>query len=139
MEKILDCGVSEVVLCDTIGVADPVQVQALSKQARALCGEVPTALHLHDTRGMGLVNICAGIDGGISRFETSAGGLGGCPFAPGAAGNTATEDAVNMLHAIGADTGICLESLLEAVALIKRYIKPDLTSHMGNIGACNEA
>ena len=126
----LDLGVKELVLCDTIGVANPRQVDRISRMILDMAGNVPVTLHLHDTRGAGLANILAGYEAGIRRFETAVGGLGGCPFAPGAAGNTATEDAVNMFESMGIDTGIDLASYLQAVGLVKKYIKPDVTGHM---------
>jgi hydroxymethylglutaryl-CoA lyase len=88
------------------------------------------SLHLHNTRGMGLANTLAGMDAGIGIYETSAGGLGGCPFAPGAAGNTATEDLVNMLESMGINTGINLVEYLKAVVLIKEHVKKTLSSSM---------
>lgn len=126
----LSLGVDELVLCDTIGVANPAQVRLISERIIALAGKTPVTLHLHDTRGTGLANMLAGYQAGITRFESSVGGLGGCPFAPGAAGNTATEDAVNMFESMGIGTGIDLQAYLRAVELVKRYIKPDVTGHM---------
>jgi hydroxymethylglutaryl-CoA lyase len=93
--------------------------------------DVDFALHLHDTRGMGLVNTIAGMMAGITTFETSIGGLGGCPFAPGAAGNTATEDLVNMLEGMQIVTGIDSAKLLDAVSLVRARVVADLSSHMG--------
>ena len=126
----LTFGVNSVLFADTIGVANPRQVTELVIKAKDRFPATTLALHLHDTRGMGLANMMAGLEAGIDIFETSIGGLGGCPFAPGAAGNTATEDAVNMLHAVGIDTGIDLNHYLEAVQLVRQEIKNDLTSHM---------
>lgn len=131
----LALGVSSVTLCDTIGVANPWQVHAICRQVLDVFPGVPLALHLHDTRGMGLANTLAGLEAGITTFETSIGGLGGCPFAPGAAGNTATEDTVNMLHAMGVATGIDLDKYLAAVGIVKEKIQPKLTGHMAN--ACS--
>jgi len=126
----LTLGVEEVVLCDTIGVANPRQVFALVRTFRRVYPRVPVALHLHDTRGMGLANTLAGLEAGVATFETSVGGLGGCPFAPGAAGNTATEDMVNMLHAMDVETGVNLEKYLAAVRMVRAEIQPELTGHM---------
>jgi hydroxymethylglutaryl-CoA lyase len=131
----MDLGVKSVVLCDTIGVANPKQVYRLVQKVKTFVADAPFGLHLHDTRGMGLANTLAGLEAGITLFETSVGGLGGCPFAPGAAGNTATEDMLNMLHAMGVQTGINLDKYLEAVRLVKEHIQPDLTGHMAY--ACN--
>lgn len=128
----LAAGVKEVILCDTIGVADPQQVFQLVGKLRRAFPEVPVGLHLHDTRGMGLANTLAGLQAGVTTFETSVGGLGGCPFAPGAAGNTATEDMVNMLHAMGIQTGIDLDKYLLAVGIVREEIQKELTGHMAN-------
>jgi hydroxymethylglutaryl-CoA lyase len=130
IDKALECGVKEVVLCDTIGVANPSHVYQLVKTVKKNFGNIGIGLHLHDTRGMGLVNTFAAMEAGITVFETSVGGLGGCPFAPGAAGNTATEDMVNMLHAMGIVTGICLDTYLKVVHMVQTQIQSDLTSHM---------
>lgn len=131
----VECGVKEIVLCDTIGVANPVQVYNLVKSVKNEFKDIPIGLHLHDTRGMGLANAIAGLEAGVTLFEASVGGLGGCPFAPGAAGNTATEDLVNMFEAMGIDTGIKLSEYLKAVKLVQEKIQNSLTSHM--ISACS--
>jgi hydroxymethylglutaryl-CoA lyase len=130
IQDALDLGVKEVILCDTIGVANPRQVYRLVQKTKRAYGNVPVGLHLHDTRGMGLVNSLAAMEAGVTVFETSVGGLGGCPFAPGAAGNSATEDMVNMLQAMGIETGIRLAEYLKAVYLVSEQIQSDLTSHM---------
>ena len=88
------------------------------------------SLHIHDTRGMGLVNTMAGLDAGITCFETSIAGLGGCPFAPGAAGNTATEDLVNMLSGMNIATGVQLAKLIDAVRLVEEKVEAPINSHM---------
>ena len=85
---------------------------------------------MHNTRGTGLANIFSGLQIGINRFETAAGGLGGCPFAPGAAGNTSTEDTINMLETMNISTGIDMETLLDAVKLIKDNINVPVTGNM---------
>ena len=133
----VESGVREVILCDTIGVAQPLQVSSLVKKVQQAIPEIPIGLHLHDTRGMALANAFAALEAGIKTFETSVGGLGGCPFAPGAAGNSATEDLVNMLQVMGIQTNIQLEKYLQAVYLVREYIQKDLTSHMVN--ACSYA
>lgn len=123
-------GISTIVLADTIGIANPKQVYNLAQTVKREYPHMPVGLHLHDTRGMGLANTLAGLQAGVTMFETSVGGLGGCPFAPGAAGNTATEDLVNMLHELGITTGIDLGAYLAAVQLVKTEIQSNLTSHM---------
>lgn len=130
IEEGVRLGVSTIVLCDTIGVANPKQVDDLVRTVKKAYPHMPIGLHLHDTRGMGLANTLAGLQAGVTMFETSVGGLGGCPFAPGAAGNTATEDMVNMLSALGIATGIELDRYLEAVQLVRTEVQPNLTSHM---------
>ena len=87
-------------------------------------------MHLHNTRGQGLANILAAMQNGITSFETSVGGLGGCPFAPGAAGNAATEDFLNMLDYMGVESGIAGEEYLKAVAYLKAKVHADLTGNM---------
>lgn len=133
VERALECGVSEIVLCDTIGVANPILTTEICDAVRTRTGSVPVTLHMHDTRGMGLSNLIAGMQVGVTRFETAVGGLGGCPFAPGAAGNIATEDAVNMLQAMNIETGVDLDAYMKAVDLVKQYITDDLTSHMSHV------
>jgi len=113
--QMLEAGATELVIADTIGAAGPAQVQEL---CGLLTESIPSdriGLHLHDTRGLGLANAWAGISAGIRRFDSSAGGLGGCPFAPGAAGNLATEDLVLMAESGGYTTGVNLPALYDAV------------------------
>jgi hydroxymethylglutaryl-CoA lyase len=107
---------------DTIGIAHPGQVRRVLDE---LLKEVPSkqiALHFHDTRGMALANVYASLEYGITTFDSSAGGIGGCPYAPGAAGNLATEDAVFMFHGMGVETGINLDRLVEAGELAQQLI-----------------
>jgi hydroxymethylglutaryl-CoA lyase len=130
IESALQIGVQSVVLCDTIGVAHPKQVYERARTVKNRFSDVSFGLHLHDTRGMGLANTLAGLDAGITIFESSIGGLGGCPFAPGAAGNTATEDLVNMFHGMGISTGIDLERYLAVVQMVREKIQDVLTGHM---------
>ena len=130
VEQAYDLGIRDVTLCDTIGVANPAQVQGLLREVRAKLPDVELTLHFHNTRGMGLANIFAACELGIQRFETAVGGLGGCPFAPGADGNTATEDAVNMLHEMGYETGIDLDKYLEAVAYTQEHVDARLSGKL---------
>ena len=127
------CGVKELIFCDTIGVANPLQVSAFSRQVKERYSDLTLGVHLHDTRGMGLANSITAMEQGIELFEVSVGGLGGCPFAPGAAGNTATEDLLNMFHAMHIETGIDFDRYMEAVAFVKSHIQSNLTGHMGNV------
>lgn len=113
-----EAGAQEFSLSDTTGYADPAQVRRLIRAVRAEAGDLLTTLHLHNTRGLGLANALAGLDEGITTLDASLGGLGGCPFAPGASGNLVTEDLVLMLNAMGYDTGIDLEALLEVRKIV---------------------
>ena len=111
-ERLLRAGVDEIGISDTTGYADPSGVRRLVRAVRGVAGkEKVTGLHLHNTRGLGLANVLAGLEEDITTFDASLGGLGGCPFAPGASGNIVTEDLVFMLEAMGIKTGINLEKL----------------------------
>ncbi|MFZ5753755.1 MAG: hydroxymethylglutaryl-CoA lyase [Bacillota bacterium] len=129
----LAIGVDEICLCDTIGMANPKQVGDMLTKIKDRYPDRDFSLHLHDTRGMGLANTLVALQKGITIFESAIGGLGGCPFAPGAAGNIATEDLVNMLEQMGIKTNIQLPKLLETAQLIKTKINPNLTGHMVNV------
>ena len=118
-EAAVAAGAVELSLSDTTGYADPAQVRRLVRRVRAAVGaERMTTLHLHNTRGLGLANVVAGLEEGITTFDASLGGLGGCPFAPGASGNLVTEDLVLMLNAMGLDTGVDLDKLLAVRAIL---------------------
>jgi hydroxymethylglutaryl-CoA lyase len=113
-EQLMQAGCDEVGLSDTTGYANPARVKDLVRRVRAAVGDhALSGLHLHNTRGLGLANVLAGLEVGITTFDSSLGGLGGCPFAPGASGNIVTEDLVFMLEAMGLRTGIDLAALLE--------------------------
>jgi hydroxymethylglutaryl-CoA lyase len=119
-EQLMAAGCDEVGLSDTTGYANPAQVRELVRRVRAAIGEhALTGLHLHNTRGLGLANVVAGLEVGITTFDASLGGLGGCPFAPGASGNIVTEDLVFMLEAMGLATGIDLSRLLEVRQILR--------------------
>jgi hydroxymethylglutaryl-CoA lyase len=115
--RFLLLGADQVVLADTIGAANPQQVRALTTMLVNEFGAERLACHFHDTRAMGLANVFAALESGIRSFDSSIGGLGGCPFAPGATGNVATEDVVMMLEQMGYDTGIDLRELMNASQL----------------------
>ncbi len=111
-EQLMRVGCDEVGLADTSGYANPASVRSLIRSVRAAVGDdALTGIHLHNTRGLGLANVLAALDEGITTFDSSLAGLGGCPFAPGASGNVVTEDMCFMLSAMGLDTGIDLEAL----------------------------
>jgi hydroxymethylglutaryl-CoA lyase len=141
-QKFAELGVRGLTICDTTGMAHPVQV---GRMAEALQKEFPQqqlTLHFHNTRGMGLANLLAAVQAGIIRFDGSLGGLGGCPYAPGASGNICSEDAVHMLDAMGYDTGIDLSKLL-AVArqlpLVVGHEVPGQLAKAGRIGDLHPA
>lgn len=110
-EKLLDAGANEIILADTIGAANPASVSQLIKKCVAAFGPELLSAHFHDTRAMALANVCAALNEGIRKFDACIAGLGGCPFAPGAAGNLATEDLCNMLEQMGYQTNVDLEKL----------------------------
>jgi hydroxymethylglutaryl-CoA lyase len=112
--RLLDMGCYQVSLSDTIGVGTPRQTAHILKLMLSEIAPEKIAMHMHDTRGTALANILVGLEMGIRDFDASVGGLGGCPYAPGAAGNCATEDLVYMLHGMGIETGVDLERLVEA-------------------------
>ncbi|MGE0814812.1 MAG: hydroxymethylglutaryl-CoA lyase [Vicinamibacterales bacterium] len=127
---LLELGVREVAVSDTIGVGHPGQVQALVER---LARDVPRdrlALHFHDTRGTALANVLAGLDAGIATFDASAGGLGGCPFAPGASGNLATEDLLYVLDGLGIDTGVDRRRVADASRQIAARLDHPLRSRL---------
>ncbi len=118
-EAAVAAGAKELSLSDTTGYADPAQVKRLVRRVKGIVGaDLLTTLHLHNTRGLGLANACAGLEEGITTLDASLGGLGGCPYAPGASGNLVTEDLVLMLNAMGLETGIDLDALLKVRAIV---------------------
>jgi len=116
--QLAEFGADEIVIADTIGAADPAAVRDLMNGLVKEYGSERLACHFHDTRAMGLANVFAAIESGVRKFDSSVGGLGGCPFAPGAKGNVATEDVVMMCHQMGFETGVDISILLKAVELI---------------------
>jgi hydroxymethylglutaryl-CoA lyase len=131
----LGLDLDEIVLGDTIGVATPPDVARLMDVLLELAPVERWGMHFHDTRGMALANVLAGLDHGVSHFDSSAGGLGGCPFAgPGAAGNVATEDLVYMLDGMGIQHGVSLDKVLEASRFIVAAVGHPLTSKVYQAG-----
>ncbi|EED35272.1 hydroxymethylglutaryl-CoA lyase [Luminiphilus syltensis NOR5-1B] len=114
---------ARLVIADTIGAADPASVRSLMNECVAQFGTDVLGCHFHDTRAMALANVYAGIESGIRQFDSSAGGLGGCPFAPGAKGNVATEDVVSMCEQMGLDTGVDIPALLESVKVLSELME----------------
>ncbi|MFB4165718.1 hydroxymethylglutaryl-CoA lyase [Alteribacillus sp. JSM 102045] len=134
IDQLVDAGANIITLADTTGMANPRQVYNLVKSIRDKHPDQPFNLHFHNTRGMGLTNILAGIKAGIKSFDTALGGLGGCPFAPGATGNVCTEDVVHMLHSMGIDTGIHLDPLIEISSLLQKLVEHELPSSVLKAG-----
>lgn len=128
MQALLDAGADRVSLADTVGYADPAMVKALFAEARDIAGDKLCCGHFHDTRGLALANVFAALEVGIDRFDASLAGIGGCPHAPGASGNVATEDLAFMLASMGHDTGLDLELLLTLRARVAAWL-PDETLH----------
>jgi hydroxymethylglutaryl-CoA lyase len=120
--RLVDLGCGQVSLGDTIGVATPTDVRRGLDRILRTVPASRLALHMHDTRGTALANVVAGLDAGIATFDASVGGLGGCPYAPGASGNLATEDLVYLLHGMGYETGIDFAKLIAAGALAQRLV-----------------
>ncbi|KLR58806.1 hydroxymethylglutaryl-CoA lyase [Diaphorobacter sp. J5-51] len=119
-------GAGEIVIADTIGAASPQKVRALFAALRDVVPMDRLAVHLHDTRGLGAANAWAALEAGVRRFDASVGGIGGCPFAPGAAGNLATEDLVLMAETSGFTTGLSLDALLDAVDFAEQQLRRPL-------------
>jgi hydroxymethylglutaryl-CoA lyase len=126
--RLIDLGVFEVSISDTIGVAHPGQVPLVLEPVLAVVPATRVALHFHDTRGTALANVLAALPLGVTTFDASAGGLGGCPYAPGAAGNLATDDLVYMLDGLQIETGVSLDKLSEASAFIGQRLDHRLPS-----------
>jgi hydroxymethylglutaryl-CoA lyase len=131
-------GVRGVTICDTTGMAQPVQVtkmiDALHKQFKHL----QLTMHFHNTRGMGLANILSSIQSGITRFDGSLGGLGGCPYAPGASGNVCSEDAIHMVDAMGYDTGINIDALLAIAKRLPQIVGHDVPGQVAKAGRIHD-
>lgn len=121
-KQFVDMGADELSVADTIGMANPSESYALFKLLKDEFPNILLTAHFHDTRKMAIANIYAALQAGVTRFDSSAGGLGGCPFAPGATGNVATEDVVNMLDTLGIVTGIDVNKVCEAVDLIAPHV-----------------
>ena len=128
--QMLLSGADEIILADTIGAANPSSVELLFKKCVSEFGHEILSGHFHDTRAMALANVCAALNEGIRKFDSCIGGLGGCPFAPGAAGNLATEDVANMLHQMGYETNIDLNKLSEIVLSLEEQLHAPLGGRM---------
>jgi hydroxymethylglutaryl-CoA lyase len=127
-EGLAEAGADGVMLCDTVGYGNPAQIKDVVRAVRASIGSTLWGLHLHDTCGLGIANALAGLEEGIRNFDACQAGLGGCPYAPGASGNIVMEDLVFMLESMGFHTGVDLEKLLQARALLHAGL-PDEPMH----------
>ena len=132
--RFVELGVEAISLCDTTGMAYPTQVAALTRKFRERWPDTELTLHFHNTRGMGLANVLAGIDAGAERFDAAIGGLGGCPYAPGATGNVCTEEIVHALELMGYDTGVDLQKLIAAAGHLPALVGHDIPSQIVKAG-----
>lgn len=128
VDRVVADGADRVAFGDTTGMATPRRVREVVGAVRERQPEIPVLLHFHNTRGTALANLLTALELGVTEFDASVGGLGGCPYAPGASGNVATEEVVHMLHDMGVDTGIDLEALLAAAALAEKLVDRPLPS-----------
>ncbi|MET3504565.1 hydroxymethylglutaryl-CoA lyase [Halalkalibacter oceani] len=133
VDQLVESGFKRVGLCDTIGVANPLQVFEWMTKLKTEFSDVEFELHFHDTYGRGLANVVAGLEAGIQAFDSSIGGLGGCPYAPGATGNISTEDLVDLLREMKVETGINIDKLLETSQNVHRFIGKDLDSKVWRV------
>lgn len=133
-ERFAGLGVRGLSICDTTGMAHPAQVSRMAEALQQHFPALQLTLHFHNTRGMGLANVLAAVQGGITRLDGSLGGLGGCPYAPGASGNVTSEDAVHMLDAMGYDTGINLPKLLAVARLMPQIVGHDVPGQVAKAG-----
>jgi len=134
IERIVNMGIGAVSLCDTTGMANPVQVERLGSEVRRQWPQVVVTAHFHNTRGLGVANVLASLEADINRFDSSLGGLGGCPYAPGATGNVCTEDIVHALQAMGYDTGVDLEALVDAARTLPEIVGHDVPGQVMKAG-----
>ncbi len=134
IQKIMDLGISGITLCDTTGMANPDQVRRLAEHVGTRWTDLTVSAHFHDTRAMGLANALAALDVGIDRFDASLGGLGGCPYAPGASGNVCTEDMVHMFQAMGFETSVDLAGLTALAQGLPEIVGHDVPGHIIKAG-----
>ncbi|NML46412.1 hydroxymethylglutaryl-CoA lyase [Ramlibacter sp. G-1-2-2] len=133
-QRFADLGVRGLTICDTTGMAQPAQVARLCDEAQRRFPGLQLTLHFHNTRGMGLANVLAAVQSGIVRFDGSLGGLGGCPYAPGASGNIASEDAIHMLDAMGYDTGMDMDRLLRVARELPAIVGHEVPGQVAKAG-----
>lgn len=131
-DRLFTMGVDEISIGDTIGVADPVQVDKVLTELLKYFPKEKLAMHFHDTRGTALANVLVSLNHGITNFDSAVGGLGGCPYAKGASGNLATDDLLYMLHRMGIETGMNIDKVIESALYIENYVS-NLSSHQMKI------
>lgn len=134
VQRLVDIGFEAISLCDTTGMANPRQVERLCAAVLDRWPFLTLTAHFHDTRGMGLANVLAALAAGVDRFDASLGGLGGCPFAPGASGNVCTEDMVHMLEAMGYETQVDLSMLIELASTLPEIVGHDVPGQVLKAG-----
>jgi hydroxymethylglutaryl-CoA lyase len=133
-QRFADLGVRGLTICDTTGMANPAQVAKMSESLQRKFPHLQLTMHFHNTRGMGLANVLAAVQSGIVRFDGSLGGLGGCPYAPGASGNISSEDAIHMLDAMGYNTGIDIPKLLELARELPQIVGHSVPGQVAKAG-----
>jgi hydroxymethylglutaryl-CoA lyase len=138
VEQYLGMGMDSITLADTIGMASPVQVSRMAESFLSRFPGIPLTMHFHNTRGMGLANVFAAVACGVTSFDASLGGLGGCPFAPGATGNICTEDTVHMLERCGIDTGVDLDALLMLARELPSIVGHDVPGQVAKAGKSSD-
>ena len=134
-QRFADLGVRGLTICDTTGMANPEQVKKMSEALQKRFPNLQLTMHFHNTRGMGLANVLAAVQAGIVRFDGSLGGLGGCPYAPGASGNISSEDAIHMLDAMGYDTGMNIPKLLQLAKELPRIVGHEVPGQVAKAGS----
>jgi hydroxymethylglutaryl-CoA lyase len=136
-KRFADLGVRGVTICDTTGMANPDQVKRMCDSLQKQFPALQLTLHFHNTRGMGLANLLAAVQSGIVRFDGSLGGLGGCPYAPGASGNISSEDAIHMLDAMGYDTGMNIPRLIQLARELPKIVGHEVPGQVAKAGTTN--
>jgi hydroxymethylglutaryl-CoA lyase len=137
-QRFADLGVRGLTICDTTGMGHPAQVTRMCEALQRRFPGLQLTLHFHNTRGMGLANVLAAVQAGITRFDGSLGGLGGCPYAPGASGNISSEDAIHMLEAMGHDTGIDMARLLAVARALPAIVGHAVPGQVAKAGPTSQ-
>lgn len=135
VERFADLGVRGLTICDTTGMANPAQVAMMAEDLQKKFSHLQLTFHFHNTRGMGLANVLAAVQSGIVRFDGSLGGLGGCPYAPGASGNISSEDAIHMLDAMGYETGVDIPRLLKLARELPEIVGHSVPGQVAKAGS----